>query len=116
MLCDARDSWLTFVLQVIKANDDLTDEHHQYFLFQMLRGLKFIHSAKVFHRDLKPKNILANSDCKIKICDFGLARPNFIDAPSTIFWTDYVATSAPDEHQPSTNFTKFGAGCPPPSP
>lgn len=31
-------------------------------------------AAKVFHRDLKPKNILANSDCKLKICDFGLAR------------------------------------------
>lgn len=33
--------------QVIKANDDLTPEHHQFFLYQMLRGLKYIHSAKV---------------------------------------------------------------------
>ncbi|KAK7291375.1 hypothetical protein RIF29_06458 [Crotalaria pallida] len=65
--------------QVIRANDDLTPEHHQFFLYQLLRGLKFIHSANVFHRDLKPKNILANADCKLKICDFGLAR-------------DYVAT------------------------
>jgi serine/threonine protein kinase len=207
--------------QVIKANDDLTPEHHQFFLYQMLRGLKYIHSgegwrvllagdaaaaravarqgracgggggarrrtgngcgapreassgaalclcggswplqaaaaragdsrqwagslrarcvgaaqaaavlqargarapppppppshpltrtrthtrtrarapthpapaAKVFHRDLKPKNILANSDCKLKICDFGLARPAFNDMPTTVFWTDYVAT------------------------
>jgi mitogen-activated protein kinase 1/3 len=77
---------------VIKANDDLTPEHHQFFLYQMLRGLKYIHSAKVFHRDLKPKNILANSDCKLKICDFGLARPAFNDMPTTVFWTDYVAT------------------------
>ena len=46
----------------------------------------------MFHRDLKPKNILANSDCKLKICDFGLARPSFNDMPTTIFWTDYVAT------------------------
>ncbi|KAM0043592.1 putative mitogen-activated protein kinase CMGC-MAPK family [Helianthus debilis subsp. tardiflorus] len=78
--------------QVIKANDDLTPEHHQFFLYQLLRGLKYIHTANVFHRDLKPKNILANSDCKLKICDFGLARVSFNDAPSTIFWTDYVAT------------------------
>lgn len=49
-------------------------------------------AAKVFHRDLKPKNILANSDCKLKICDFGLARPAFNDMPTTVFWTDYVAT------------------------
>lgn len=44
-------------------------------------------AANVFHRDLKPKNILANADCKLKICDFGLARVSFNDAPSAIFWT-----------------------------
>ncbi|KAL6620749.1 hypothetical protein ACP70R_035888 [Stipagrostis hirtigluma subsp. patula] len=78
--------------QVIKANDDLTPEHHQFFLYQLLRGMKYIHAANVFHRDLKPKNILANADCRLKICDFGLARVSFCDTPSAIFWTDYVAT------------------------
>ncbi|KAF1872827.1 hypothetical protein Lal_00015921 [Lupinus albus] len=73
--------------QVIKANNDLTPEHHQFFLYQLLRGLKYIHTANVFHRDLKPKNILVNADCKLKICDFGLARVSFDDAPSAIFWT-----------------------------
>ncbi|XP_013601508.1 PREDICTED: mitogen-activated protein kinase 8-like [Brassica oleracea var. oleracea] len=78
--------------QVIKANDDLTPEHYQFFLYQLLRGLKYVHAANVFHRDLKPKNILANADCKLKICDFGLARVSFNDALTAIFWTDYVAT------------------------
>ncbi|KAG6589631.1 Mitogen-activated protein kinase 9, partial [Cucurbita argyrosperma subsp. sororia] len=93
-----RDIYVVFELmesdlhQVIKANDDLSPEHHQFFLYQLLRGLKYIHTANVFHRDLKPKNILANADCKLKICDFGLARVSFNDAPSAIFWTDYVAT------------------------
>ncbi|KAG0454993.1 hypothetical protein HPP92_024285 [Vanilla planifolia] len=93
-----RDIYVVFELmesdlhQVIKANDDLTPEHHQFFLYQLLRALKYIHSANVFHRDLKPKNILANADCKLKICDFGLARVSFNDAPQAIFWTDYVAT------------------------
>ncbi|KAL2530345.1 Mitogen-activated protein kinase 16 [Forsythia ovata] len=77
---------------VIKANDDLTPEHYQFFLYQLLRGMKYIHTANVFHRDLKPKNILANDDCKLKICDFGLARVAFNDTPTAIFWTDYVAT------------------------
>ncbi|XP_009129239.2 mitogen-activated protein kinase 17 [Brassica rapa] len=77
---------------VLKVNDDLTPQHHQFFLYQLLRGLKFMHSAHVFHRDLKPKNILANADCKIKICDLGLARVSFTDSPSAVFWTDYVAT------------------------
>ncbi|CAA0333293.1 putative mitogen-activated protein kinase 15 CMGC-MAPK family [Arabidopsis thaliana] len=93
-----RDVYVVFELmesdlhQVIKANDDLTPEHHQFFLYQLLRGLKYVHAANVFHRDLKPKNILANADCKLKICDFGLARVSFNDAPTAIFWTDYVAT------------------------
>ncbi|KAJ6822341.1 mitogen-activated protein kinase 15-like [Iris pallida] len=78
--------------QVIKANDDLTKEHYQFFLYQLLRALKYIHTANVYHRDLKPKNILANANCKLKICDFGLARVAFSDTPTTIFWTDYVAT------------------------
>ncbi|KAI8528621.1 hypothetical protein RHMOL_Rhmol12G0162000 [Rhododendron molle] len=88
-----RDIYVVFELmesdlhQVIKANDDLTPEHYQFFLYQLLRGLKYIHTANVFHRDLKPKNILANADCKLKICDFGLARVSFNDAPSAIFWT-----------------------------
>ncbi|KAL2943387.1 Mitogen-activated protein kinase 19 [Bienertia sinuspersici] len=95
---DFRDIYVVFELmesdlhQVIKANDDLTREHHQFFLYQMLRALKYMHTANVYHRDLKPKNILANANCKLKICDFGLARVAFNDTPTTIFWTDYVAT------------------------
>ncbi|KAK3161497.1 hypothetical protein QOZ80_1BG0077870 [Eleusine coracana subsp. coracana] len=95
---DFKDIYVVFELmdtdlhQVIKANDDLTKEHYQFFLYQMLRALKYIHTANVYHRDLKPKNILANANCKLKICDFGLARVAFNDAPTTVFWTDYVAT------------------------
>lgn len=51
----------------------------------LLRLLLFV--ANVYHRDLKPKNILANANCKLKICDFGLARVAFNDAPTAIFWT-----------------------------
>lgn len=51
----------------------------------MLCGINYLHSANIIHRDLKPSNILINSDCRIKICDFGLARSmpkdqDFIDS------------------------------------
>lgn len=52
----------------------LSTEHIQSFLFQLLSGLKYIHSANVIHRDIKPANILLYEDCTLKICDFGLAR------------------------------------------
>ncbi|PYH98675.1 Pkinase-domain-containing protein [Aspergillus ellipticus CBS 707.79] len=58
----------------------------QYFTYQLLRGLKYIHSAGVIHRDLKPSNILINENCDLKICDFGLAR---LQEPQM---TGYVST------------------------
>ncbi|KAL6888541.1 hypothetical protein ACP4OV_009567 [Aristida adscensionis] len=93
-----KDIYIVFELmesdlhQVIKINNNLTPQHHQFFLYQLLYALKYIHAANVFHRDLKPKNILANSDCKLKICDFGLARLSLDDTPIAFFWTDYVAS------------------------
>ena len=75
---------------VIRSPQELTDEHCQFFIYQVLRGLKFIHSAKVIHRDLKPSNLLLNGNCDLKICDFGLARgvSEFIDYELT----EYVVT------------------------
>jgi mitogen-activated protein kinase 1/3 len=43
-------------------------------MYQLLRGVLFLHSANIMHRDLKPSNILVNMNCDLKVCDFGLAR------------------------------------------
>ncbi|KAJ9100129.1 hypothetical protein QFC20_005541 [Naganishia adeliensis] len=59
---------------IIRSGQPLSDAHFQSFLYQTLCGLKYIHSANVLHRDLKPGNLLVNADCELKICDFGLAR------------------------------------------
>ncbi|RQM28450.1 hypothetical protein B5M09_007659 [Aphanomyces astaci] len=64
----------TDLCRVIHSKEHLSDEHIQHFMYQILCGIQYIHSANVLHRDLKPSNILVNSDCSIKICDFGLAR------------------------------------------
>lgn len=45
----------------------LSDDHICYFLYQILRGLKYIHSANVLHRDLKPSNLLLNTTCDLKV-------------------------------------------------
>ena len=44
------------------------------FLYQLLKGVDYIHKKKVLHRDLKPQNLLINKDNIVKIGDFGLAR------------------------------------------
>lgn len=60
--------------RVIYSKQELTDEHIQYFIYQILRGILYMHSANVVHRDLKPSNLLANKNCDLKICDLGLGR------------------------------------------
>merc|ERR1719189_1698246 len=70
----------------------LSNDHICYFLYQILRGLKYIHSANVLHRDLKPSNILLNSNCDLKICDFGLSRVSDPSQDHTGLLTEYVAT------------------------
>ena len=53
---------------------ELTEEHIIVFLYNSLCALNYIHSANIIHRDIKPANLLINSECNVKICDFGLAR------------------------------------------
>uniref|UniRef100_A0AAQ4RQZ5 mitogen-activated protein kinase n=1 Tax=Gasterosteus aculeatus aculeatus TaxID=481459 RepID=A0AAQ4RQZ5_GASAC len=52
----------------------LSEDKIQYLVYQMLKGLKYIHSSGIIHRDLKPGNLAINQDCELKILDFGLAR------------------------------------------
>ncbi|KAJ8143815.1 hypothetical protein OXX80_007134 [Metschnikowia pulcherrima] len=74
-------------------SSDISDQHIQYFIYQILRGLKTIHSANVIHRDLKPSNVLVNYNCDVKICDFGLARiMGSTVSPLESKLTEYVAT------------------------
>ncbi|KAL6454844.1 MKC1 Mitogen-activated protein kinase MKC1 [Candida maltosa Xu316] len=98
--------------QIIRSGQPLTDSHYQSFIYQVLCGLKYIHSADVLHRDLKPGNLLVNADCELKICDFGLANEN------AGFMTEYVATRwyrAPEIMLSFTNYTKaidiWSVGC-----
>ncbi|CAI0396945.1 unnamed protein product [Linum tenue] len=100
--------------QIIRSNQGLSEEHCQYFLYQILRGLKYIHSANVLHRDLKPSNLLLNANCDLKICDFGLARVT----SETDFMTEYVVTRwyrAPELLLNSSDYTAaidvWSVGC-----
>jgi len=79
-------------LSQLTRNQILSDDHVCYFLYQLLRGVKYIHSANVIHRDLKPSNLLLNRTCDLKIGDFGLARIVDVDYDHSGFLTEYVAT------------------------
>lgn len=103
---------------VIRANI-LEDIHKQYIIYQVLKSLKYMHSAQILHRDLKPSNLLLNSECHIKVADFGLARSLDVkDTDTTPLLTDYVATRwyrAPEILLGSNKYTKgvdmWSMGC-----
>ena len=71
--------------------------------------MKYFHSSKLLHRDLKPRNLLANSECELKICDFGLAREDLPNLRThNVKMTDYVATRwyrAPEALLATKNYT-----------
>jgi len=60
--------------KIIVSPQHLSADHIKVFLYQILRGVKYLHSCRIIHRDIKPGNLLVNSNCVLKICDFGLAR------------------------------------------
>ncbi|XP_063724679.1 mitogen-activated protein kinase 1-like [Symsagittifera roscoffensis] len=105
----------------LMKTQSLSGDHICYFVYQMLRGLKYIHSANVIHRDLKPSNLLVNTSCDLRICDFGLARiaePQDDTGSQTGFLTEYVATRwyrAPEVMLNSKQYTKaidvWSVGC-----
>ncbi|KAG8942712.1 hypothetical protein FRC04_003542 [Tulasnella sp. 424] len=100
--------------QIIRSGQNLTNAHIQYFLYQILRGCKYIHSANVVHRDLKPGNLLVNADCELKICDLGLSRaferstmPNEGEE-SVSHMTEYVATRWYRAPEIMLSFKRYG--------
>jgi len=82
---------------VIRMNV-LQEIHKKYIVYQILKAMKYIHSGEVLHRDLKPSNILLNSECHVKVADFGLARSiaayakDGYEGDGMEEMTDYVAT------------------------
>lgn len=77
---------------VIRSKQKMSEEHLKYFIYQVLRGLKFLHSANVMHRDLKPANLLVNINCDLRLCDYGLARGVLDNSDQNNIMTDYVVT------------------------
>ena len=75
-------------------------------MYQILKGMDFLHSKKILHRDLKPQNVLIDSKLNVRIADFGLSRTYTIPikqytkevltlwyrAPELMLGTEYYST------------------------
>uniref|UniRef100_A0A8C9PUC5 Mitogen-activated protein kinase 15 n=1 Tax=Spermophilus dauricus TaxID=99837 RepID=A0A8C9PUC5_SPEDA len=95
-----RDIYLVFEFMdtdlnaVIRKGSVLEDTHKRFVFYQLLQATRFLHSGHVIHRDQKPSNVLLDANCRVKLCDFGLARSlsNLPEGPEGGALTEYVAT------------------------
>ncbi len=101
--------------KIIFSKQELSDDHYQFILYQILRAIYYLHSANIIHRDFKPSNVLINEDCTIKLCDFGMSR-NLKEDDLTL--TEYVVTRyyrAPEimlsSHHYSKKIDVWSVGC-----
>lgn len=79
-------------LHNVISEDILKDVHIRFIIYQMAKALKYLHTGFIIHRDLKPSNVLVNSNCTIKLCDFGLVRSISSKSECNPILTEGVAT------------------------
>ncbi|PWA28513.1 hypothetical protein CCH79_00017987 [Gambusia affinis] len=92
----------------------LHPDNVKLFLFQLLRGLSYIHQSYILHRDLKPQNLLISDTGELKLADFGLARAKSV--PSHTYSNEVVTLwyRPPDVLLGSTDYSTcldMGVGC-----
>eukprot|EP00942_MAST-04A_sp_MAST-4A-sp1_P009086 g9086.t1 len=67
---------VTDVDKIIKDTSvDLTSSHVKSIMHMLMNAVDFMHRNWILHLDLKPDNLLVNSNGVVKVTDFGLARP-----------------------------------------
>lgn len=94
-------------MNVIRYNTEtLTDKHIKYFVYELMKGVHFMHSKGIIHRDLKPLNVLVTDQWEVKISDFGMSNVRTGKINSTYNLTKGVVTR---QYRPPELFLHYGA-------
>ncbi|XP_048004772.1 serine/threonine-protein kinase polo isoform X2 [Leguminivora glycinivorella] len=61
------------MMELHKRRKAITEPETRFFMHQILEGVRYLHSHRIIHRDLKLGNLFLNDELHVKIGDFGLA-------------------------------------------
>lgn len=103
-------------LRTLNTNKDIifSELHTQTFLYQILKGVQYLHESWVLHRDLKPDNILLSDGAPLKIADFGLSKvfgnPNIHYSPQscTIWYRAPEMLFGAEKYGPASDIWSVG--------
>ena len=62
---------------LLERESRLLEEEARFYIAEILLALECLHRQGLIHRDLKPDNILLDSNGHCKLADFGLSEENF---------------------------------------
>ena len=54
-------------LNNVLKTQQLNEDQISFFAYQILRGLKYLHTSNIIHRDMKPGNLTVNEDCELRV-------------------------------------------------
>ena len=81
-------------------------------LKKVLKAYGSLYRKKVIHRDLKPQNILVNSNGDVKICDFGAAVDSAVKkTPKSTFTKAYASPQQVKNHEHTNKCDVHAIGC-----
>ena len=96
------------LMSLLMAKDVLPEEQAKLYAAEMVLAIEAVHNLKCIHRDIKPDNVLIDSEGHIKLSDFGLSR----QAESDLYFDNPVELKNAYSHIPgisniASKFTDF---------
>ena len=84
---------LSYFMNILLKRRVLSETALNYFGKQILEGLEYIHRCKIAHMDIKPGNVLIDSDLNVKLTDFSVSCNYSSLNPKTQFKFPLAGTS-----------------------